>query len=170
MTHLLLISLLALLHHSPATACMERRAPRIAVQAAEGEATYGVPAALLLVIGFAETHLGCDHGEGGGWGAPVDPTHRHTAGTHLHAARALASSYRACGNWYGAIVRFRTGLCTTRRRLRGYTPEYALRMTTRIYADAHQPLPAGQWRPLTRAERRARAAAQAEAPRTPNGS
>lgn len=67
-------------------------------------------------MAFAETHLGCDHNEGGNWGAPIDAQHRHTAGTHMSAVRILSRSYTVCGNWDGAVMRFRTGLCNPARQ------------------------------------------------------
>lgn len=73
------------------------------------------PTELTAAVAFVETHLGCDINEGGNWGAPIDPQHRHTAGTHMHAVRALSRGYRACGDWDGAVMRFRTGLCNPKR-------------------------------------------------------
>jgi hypothetical protein len=71
----------------------------------------------MVAVAFSETHLGCDYGEGGGWGAPVDRHHRHTAGTHLHAAAVLARGMEVCrGDELGAVRRFRTGLCDPRRQ------------------------------------------------------
>lgn len=70
-----------------------------------------MPTEVFATIGFMETHLGCDQGEGGNWGAPISPTQRHVAGTPLQAATALWRSYEVCGSWDGAARRFRTGLC-----------------------------------------------------------
>ena len=95
--------------------CLIARRDHIVSNIAASQQVHNVPPAVITAIGFAETHLGCDHGEGGGWGAPISPTRRHIAGTPLHAARALATSYRVCGNWNGAVRRFRTGLCHSTR-------------------------------------------------------
>ena len=71
-----------------------------------------MPTEVFVAIGFLETHLGCDQGEGGNWGAPRSITQRHVAGTPMQAATALWHSYEVCGTWEGAARRFRTGLCT----------------------------------------------------------
>lgn len=93
--------------------CIETRRDRIAAQVEETARAYPrVRASLMVAVAFSETHLGCDYGEGGGWGAPVDRHHRHTAGTHLHAAAVLARSMQVCGgDELSAVRRFRTGLC-----------------------------------------------------------
>lgn len=70
-----------------------------------------MPTELMASIGLMETHLGCDRGEGGNWGAPISSTQRHVAGTPMHAVRALWRSYQVCHTWDGAARRFRTGLC-----------------------------------------------------------
>jgi len=69
------------------------------------------PVELTAAVAFAETHLGCDHNEGGGWGAPVSRVRRHVAGTHVHAVRVLSRGYDVCGDWDHSVMRFRTGLC-----------------------------------------------------------
>ena len=99
-------------------ACIEARRARIAQQIEETARAYPrVRASVLVAVAFSETHLGCDYGEGGGWGAPIDRHHRHTAGTHLHAAAVLARSLEVCGgDELGAVRRFRTGLCDPRRQ------------------------------------------------------
>lgn len=70
-----------------------------------------MPTEVLTAVGFMETHLGCDQGEGGNWGAPISATRRHVAGTPMQAATILWHSYEVCGTWEGATRRFRTGLC-----------------------------------------------------------
>ena len=70
-----------------------------------------MPTEVFATIGFMETHLGCDQGEGGNWGAPISPRQRHVAGTPMQAATALWRSYEVCGSWDGAARRFRTCLC-----------------------------------------------------------
>lgn len=100
--------------------CIENHQDRILQQVHEAtdapliEGVPSIPPEVLMVVGFVETHLGCDAGEGGNWGAPIDAEHRHTAGTHMHAAYSLARGYQRCGSWDGAIMRFRTGLCNPR--------------------------------------------------------
>jgi hypothetical protein len=84
---------------------------RIVSMAAASSARYRVPPSVLLVVGFMETHLGTDDGEGGGWGAPIDAAHPHKAGTSDHAARILARGRRTCGSWQGALSWFRSGKC-----------------------------------------------------------
>lgn len=69
------------------------------------------PTEVTATVAFLETHLGCDHGEGGNWGAPIDRNHRHTAGTHMDAVTSLVHGYQECGTWEGAVFRFRTGVC-----------------------------------------------------------
>lgn len=98
--------------------CIEARRDRIAAQVEETARAYPrVRPSVLVAVAFSETHLGCDYGEGGGWGAPVDRHHRHTAGTHLHAAAVLARGMEVCrGDELGAVRRFRTGLCDPRRQ------------------------------------------------------
>lgn len=92
--------------------CIAERQVQIASQLEE-TTRMGVPPALMVSVAFLETHLGCDRHEGGNWGAPISPNERHTAGTHVHAARALLTGFERCGSWDGAVLRFRTGLCRT---------------------------------------------------------
>ena len=98
--------------------CIEINLARIEQQVAEAIRTYPrVRASMLVAVAFSETHLGCDAGEGGGWGAPVDRAHRHTAGTHLHAAAVLARGMEVCrSDELSAVRRFRTGLCDPQRQ------------------------------------------------------
>ena len=99
-------------------ACIEDRHDAIARQVDETARAYPrVRPEVLVAVAFSETHLGCDAGEGGGWGAPIDRQHRHTAGTHLHAAAVLARGMVVCGSdELSAVRRFRTGLCDPRRQ------------------------------------------------------
>jgi len=94
-----------------AASCIEERRDAIVANLNAGEGKYGVPAGLMMVVAFNETHLGCDAREGGNWGAPISATRRHVAGTPLQAARILANGHRHCGSWRGAVSFFRTGLC-----------------------------------------------------------
>lgn len=108
----LLAALLALLPQSrPYAACVAARAERIATDADAAAAATGVPAALLLAVGYMESHLGCAPGSGGCWGAPIDRAHRLTAGRAIHAARSLAAGRARCGSWRGAVGHFRCGRC-----------------------------------------------------------
>lgn len=100
--------------------CLIDNQPRIVQQLQEVTAPYepGAPVPpleLTAAVAFAETHLGCDAGEGGGWGAPIDRNHRNVAGTHLSAVRSLSRGYRACRTWDGAVMWFRTGVCNADR-------------------------------------------------------
>lgn len=164
-----MVLLIALLHThphipEPMRSCLDSHRDRIVAQAQEGADQNDVPAGVLLTVGFLESHLGCHPRSGGCWGAPIDPTHRLTAGTHHHAAVALATSYRVCGTWEGAISRFRCGLCrcpaprteampvsgvcaqywrpvrvgetTLCRQARGYNAAFAVRMIENLYAAA----------------------------------
>jgi hypothetical protein len=96
---------------------IQLRREAIVTMAAASSARFGVPPSVLLVVGFMETHLGTDDGEGGGWGAPIDAKHPHKAGTSDHAARILARGRKVCGSWQGAMSWFRSGQCSP--------PEYA---------------------------------------------
>lgn len=97
--------------------CIEQRRVRIEAQLDEAFVRYAdIPREVLASVAFAETHLGCDAGEGGNWGAPISPHARHTAGTHMHAVQALHRGLDVCGTLDGAIQRFRVGFCTPRRQ------------------------------------------------------
>lgn len=137
----LLAALLAIFPRSPALVCLRSRADTIAAQARDAAAHRGVPAGLLLAVGFMESHLGCARSSGGCWGAPIDPQHRGTAGTPDHAAQALATSFRVCGSWDGAVCRFRCGLCRCPDRHTRYAAN-AIGLARRIYTTAGEPVPA----------------------------
>ncbi len=141
MSALLLAVLMRLAPHSSCTPCLVRRASEIAARADAAALTTGVPPGLLLAVGWYESRLGCDPRSGGSWGAPINARHRGTAGTHDHAARALARSYRVCGTWLGAVTRFRSGRCRFNRTLVGYEASEALRLTERVYTRADVPVP-----------------------------
>lgn len=111
-------------------ACIATNRARIEAQLDESHARYpDVPMELLAAVAFAETHLGCDVGEGGNWGAPISRTRRHVAGTHLHAAGALHRSLAVCGTLDGAVRRFRVGLCDPRHQ----TPNVRVRQQAAAY-------------------------------------
>lgn len=132
-TAAILAMLLVLRPHSPAQSCIDRRHDEIVEMATRSSTAYQVPVALLLVVGFNETHLGCDAGEGGGWGAPIDAEHRQTAGTSDSAASALALGHRECRTWLGAVSHFRCGRCSTCPAAQpGYTARGALRRVRQI--------------------------------------
>jgi hypothetical protein len=111
--------------------CMVRNFNSIANVAEEARRDLGVPPAVLLTVGFLETHNGCDQGEGGNWGAPISPTQRHTAGSPRQAAVALQHGFERCGSWVGAISRFRSGSCRIPETMRSYTRS-AVRIMTQI--------------------------------------
>ena len=104
---LALALLLSLFPHVLFRACIEARAAQIARTADAST----VPAPVLLTVALMESHFGCHPASGGCWGAPADPQHRHDAGTPSQAAHALATGFRVCGTWEGAVGRFRSGLC-----------------------------------------------------------
>lgn len=116
MIELLLAALLALFPHTPAYGRILQQRDHIISEATIAAQTYNVPPSVLLSVGFHETHLGTDYGEGGNWGAPIDARHRHTAGTAHSAARILARGYEYCHHsWRGAIGFFRSGICAAPR-------------------------------------------------------
>ena len=107
-----LAALLAVLPaRRPYATCLTARTSRVIADADAASREHGVPVALLLAVGYAESHLGCARGSGGCWGAPVSRTARHTAGRASHAASALALGHRRCGTWSGALGHFRSGRC-----------------------------------------------------------
>lgn len=93
--------------------CVERTRATIVREADDAARAHGVPVALLIVVGWVESHCGCDPRAGGSWGAPVSALRRRVAGRAMHAASALAAGHRACGSWEGAVARFRSGSCVT---------------------------------------------------------
>ena len=107
----LALLLAALPVRRPYAACLTARAPRVIADADAASRAHGVPVALLLSVGYAESHLGCAPRSGGCWGAPVSRGARHTPGRASHAASALALGHRVCGTWAGAVSHFRCGLC-----------------------------------------------------------
>jgi len=138
--------LTALLHMFPFMsgnnrACIVRNFDAIAQVAEDAESENGVPAAVILSVGFLETHLGCDINEGGNWGAPISPTRRHVAGTPRQAVVALQHGFERCHSWVGAISRFRSGRCQIPVSMSRY-PRTAVRIMTRISRDAGVALPA----------------------------
>lgn len=124
--------------------CIEAHQDRILQQVHEAtnapliEGAPPIPPEVLMVVGFVETHLGCDEGEGGNWGAPIDADHRHAAGTHMHAAYSLARGYVRCGSWDGAIMRFRTGLCNPRHSSDPQITETGLRYLRLVRRIIHR--------------------------------
>lgn len=138
----LLLLFLGFFRHvpEPANSCIQRNLPRIAAQAQEGFDVHGVPPSILLVTGFTETHLGCDSNEGGNWGAPISRLRRHTAGTHLHAANAMRRSHEVCGDWLGAIARFRSGLCRPTQPRYFHAIRSRVLLIRRLHQAANLPL------------------------------
>jgi hypothetical protein len=103
-----------------------------------------VPAALLISVGFYETHLGYDDGEGGCWGSPIDRFHRHVSGGPVAASRDLARSFEVCHDWLHATHRYRVGLCNGTEH-GGYSAEQALQLAERLLQAIGEPLPVS-WR------------------------
>ena len=116
---LIITAILAMFPHMSGNnrACIIAQRDTIAQHLLVAHQTYPeLPMVLMAAVAFAETHLGCDAGEGGNWGAPISPARRHVAGTPLQAARALATGIARCGSFDGAVMRFRVGLCQPRRQ------------------------------------------------------
>ncbi len=124
-------------------ACIRERQDFIADRLDESYRVYHVPRGVMLVVSFAETHVGCARNEGGNWGAPIDANHRHTAGTPLQAARILARSYDVCGNWRMAVARFRSGVCRPQNPVHINYTNNVERLVRRVYRETAQPLPYG---------------------------
>lgn len=125
-------------------ALIEANEASIARDAEEAATTYGVPIGVLLVVGYGETHLGTDAGEGGNWGAPIDPAHRHTAGGPVHAAYALRRGFEVCGgSWARAVARFRSGLCVAHDPVHLRDIAVRVRLIRRLYDDANHTRPYG---------------------------
>lgn len=140
LAHLIFVALMALFPRTPARACLTARQTQIEAQADDAMRARNVPPGVLIAVGFMESHLGCDRASGGCWGAPISPTRRHTAGSPDHAARALETSFRRCGNWRGAISRFRCGLCRCPPRFDGYV-NTTVGIVRRLYMRADQTVP-----------------------------
>lgn len=130
-------------------ACLQERRTTIENNAEDAANRNGVPVGVLIVAGWMESHMGCDPASGGCWGAPIDPQHRHTAGTPNHAAVALATSYRVCHSWEGAISRFRCGLCTCPPRYNAYV-QTSVNLVARLYARVNHAAPPDLRRAVTR--------------------
>ena len=131
MIHLLLTTLLSLYPHSPASACVRSRAESIASDARLAAEAHGVPAALLVSVGWFESHLGCNPRSGGSWGSPSGRSHRLRAGSAWHTARDLATSFRVCRSWPAALARYRCGLCRCTPPV-GYRPRHVLALVGRL--------------------------------------
>jgi hypothetical protein len=120
--------------------CLERRHDRIIAQADAAAEAHQVPVTILLVTAFLETHIGCDRGEGDGWGAPAHASTPHVAGTADNAASSLALGFRTCHTWLSAVRNYRRGLCD-REPLIGYTAAYALHVVELVSIRAGVALP-----------------------------
>lgn len=142
MAHIVFVTLVAMLPYVNHAACVRTRAAAIETAAARGEGR-GVPPSVLLVVGLLESHWGCHPASGGCWGAPRDAHHRSLAGTPDHAARALARSYAVCGDWRGAVSRFRSGLCRARQPAHRAYVRRAASLIAAIHARTGLPRPYG---------------------------
>ncbi len=139
-----LLTLVGADHARARLRCIERRRPAIVAQAAAVAASRGVPPGVLLVVGYLESHYGCDPASGGSWGSPVDREHRLTAGTADHTGRDLQTSRARFSCWLEALSRYRCGrrVCPLPMRQGGYSPGFAIGLVERVYAAAGQPAPA----------------------------
>lgn len=136
-----ILAVLLVLHRPPQPQrdCIERTHDAIVAAGVEAE-SIGVPAAILFSVARRESHFACAPGERS-WGAPIDSRHRHTAGTPMHAARALRRGYDVCGTWSGAVGRFRSGLCRPWQAVhRSYVASVTRDVET-IHARTGMPLP-----------------------------
>ncbi len=127
----ILIAAILHLYPGPQSQCIARRAEAIAVDADAAAEQYGVPVSILLATAFLETHIGCDHGEGGGLGAPIDRDHRHTAGGWDQHGSALRLGFARCHDWTAAVNHYRTGTCGRPAPI-GYQAGYAMQIAGRI--------------------------------------
>lgn len=133
---LLLAALLALLPVPAARrTCINARRESIIARADEAARVHRVPVAVLLVIAYLESHIGCAPRSGGCWGAPISPTRRDVAGGAAQSAAALAWGYRACTTTLGAISHYRCGRCTC-PHLIGYQPSQAVDLIDRVNVRA----------------------------------
>jgi len=141
-SELVLAALLHLFPHMSHNnrACIEANRDHIVRVAEEGLRDHGVPPLVMISVGFMETHLGCDVGEGGNWGAPISRAERHRAGTPGQAAQALQTSREVCGTWLGAISRFKSGLCRIPPSMTFYT-RGTLRLMNRLSRETGLPMP-----------------------------
>ena len=121
--------------------CVHQHRAEIAAHADAAWTTYGVPPAVILVVALFETHWGCDRRSGGGWGAPINATHRHIAGTPDRAARILRRSFDVCGSWEGAVSMFRMGLCVPPEERHVRYVATVMRWAERVQTRAHRALP-----------------------------
>ena len=122
--------------------CLRSHEVDVTGAAAQAAETTGVPVAVILAVGFLESHLGCDPASGGSWGSPINRGHRLVAGSPLRAAEDLATSFRVCRkvSWEAAVSRFRCGLCRCRLPMvqNGYTPAYTMQLVRRMETQAHE--------------------------------
>jgi hypothetical protein len=123
---------------------IEARRDHIEDRAYQSEVQHGVPMGVILPVAWVESHVGTDDGEGGNWGAPISPARRHTAGTPMHAARALAWSYRVCGyDWQRAVARFHSGLCQPHAARHQEYVRTVTRLVRAVYSQVGVPIPEG---------------------------
>lgn len=130
---MLIVSLLAIYPHTPSRTQIDAQREQISIRVVEASIGYGVPASVLVAVGFFESRLGTDRRGNGSWGAPCDG-----ANCIDRAASALALGYRHCRRWRGAVNMFRNGRCRGGRFV-GYTPDDAMRLAARLGATASVP-------------------------------
>jgi hypothetical protein len=131
--------------------CIESHTYSIIDRAMSAEENQNVPAGIILIVAFKETHIGCHHGRTryGNWGAPSSRRYRNRNGTSFHAAIALQHSFEICRNWEGAINRFRCGFCECDpARIVGYTPNGAINAIRRLYQSVDLEVPEPFTRPI----------------------
>ena len=146
MVKTLLFLLLGLLGPLPTRvrACLEARQALLLNTLVDIEVHWGVPAPLLVAIGFVESHWGCSNS--GSWGTlPHNPEYRRRPSSAVvAAAQALQTAFQRCGgrHWEPALHRFLCGRCEGCRPRRGrYRPSYVRALTAQVYAAAEVPLP-----------------------------
>jgi hypothetical protein len=147
---ILLITLMTLFPHMPRTErrCIERSAESIVQRINDAEQNQHVPAGIILVVAFYESHIGCTHRRVTNWGTLIVRRGRHYNGTSSNAAVSLETGFRVCRNWEGAINLFRCGYCSCDpSRLIGYTPRRAILRIAQLYNSAGLPLPDNFRRP-----------------------
>ena len=121
--------------------CIDQNESSIVRQIEAGQAEHGVPSPVLAVVAYLESHYGCDPRSRGSWGVPWRFQGNYSGTQGNITARSLATGFRRCGSWEGAISRFRCGSCTTCPNDGGYTPAEAITLVRRVYSVSREPVP-----------------------------